>query len=159
MASAIAVATLAVQALQEEELTDEKIQILLAQAAERLQEKASSQLVGEDEAKRYTFPKLSTGELARPCVSTKGDVARVENSVALQEKDRKLSNQIRKVEDPVAVRNRQAEVSAVQTPTPCMPMRKTFPNFLLSRVRAPSWLPFCTCESFIIHSYSEALQT
>ncbi|THW32235.1 rRNA-processing protein FCF2 [Aureobasidium pullulans] len=98
----------------EEELSDEQMQEMLAQAARRRKENASSvALVDKDDgvvkAGQFNFPKLNTGEMVQPYVSDAGDVATVDRSRLLGEQDRKLSNQIRKVEDPVAVKKKMLE--------------------------------------------------
>lgn len=98
---------------QHEELSDEQMQEMLAQAARRRQGKASVALVDKDDkdkANQFNFPKLNTGEMVQPYVSNAGDVATVDRSRLLAEQDRKLSNQIRKVEDPVAIKKKTIEV-------------------------------------------------
>lgn len=96
----------------EDDLSDEQMQELLAQAAKRRQEKASLAFADEDEAKStFNFPKLNTGEMVKPYVDNKGDVATLDAKRLLGEKDRKLSEGIRKVEDPVAVKKKTLEVS------------------------------------------------
>lgn len=95
---------------EEDELSDEQMQEILARAAKRRQDKASVKLADESGNKQFAFPKLNTGDIAKPYVSTTGDVAKIDSSRLLQEKDRILANKIRKVEDPVVVENRKAEV-------------------------------------------------
>jgi len=94
----------------EEDLSDEQMQVMLARAAERRQNNASLKLADSTSSKTFSFPKLNTGEIAKPYVSTTGSVAQVDSSRLLQEKDRVLSNKIRKVEDPVVVQKKKAEV-------------------------------------------------
>lgn len=94
---------------EDEDLTDDQMQAILAQAAARLQQKQIAKL-SEQEQKHYTFPRLETGTIARSYVSHKDGVAQLDPSRRLNEKDRKLSNQIRKVEDPVVVSKRKDEV-------------------------------------------------
>lgn len=97
----------------EEDLSDEQMQEMLAQAARRRKENASVALFDKDDkdkASQFNFPKLNTGEMVQPYVSNSGDVATVDRSRLLAEQDRKLSNQIRKVEDPVAVKKKMLEV-------------------------------------------------
>jgi hypothetical protein len=97
----------------EEELSDEQMQEMLVQAARRRQENASVALLDKDDkdkANQFIFPKLNTGDMIQPYVSNAGDVATVDRSRLLSEADRKLSNQIRKVDDPVAVKKKTIEV-------------------------------------------------
>lgn len=97
--------------LSEDELSDEQMQQMLARAAARKQESISLRLAGEEtKDKQFSFPKLSTGEIAKPYVSTTGQVAQVDSSRLLQEKDRVLADKIRKIEDPVALKQKKAEV-------------------------------------------------
>ena len=137
----------------DEELSDEQMQAMLARAAKRRQEALGLKLAAADDDddddssnKQFSFPKLNTGEIAKPYVSTTGHVAQIDSSRLLQEKDRVLSNKIRKVEDPVLLKQKTAEVR-IHSPSSLrffLPMRKIFPIFFyVSRVRAPSWLPFC----------------
>jgi hypothetical protein len=97
------------------ELTDEQMQAMLARAAKRRQEMAVTKFADDSTNKTYTFPKLNTGDIAKPYVSTTGDVAQVDSSRLLQEKDRVLANKVRKVEDPVVLKKKAAEVC---TPPP-----------------------------------------
>ena len=141
----------------EEDLSDEQMQGMLARAAARKQNNSSLKLAdgesisGSD--KKYSFPKLNTGEIAKPYVSTTGDVARVDSSRLVQEKDRLLSNTIRKVEDPVVVQKKNAEVcrTILTHHHTHLAYEENIPNsFFLSRVRAPSWLPFCKNDALNI---------
>lgn len=101
---------------EEDELSDEQMQEMLARAAKRRQEGAALKLAEEDNDKQFAFPKLNTGDIAKPYISTMGDVAQVDSSRLLQEKDRILANKIRKVEDPVVVKNQKAEVCIICPP-------------------------------------------
>lgn len=94
----------------DEELTDEQIEQLLARATARLQEKAKQQQLTKSTTQTFTFPKLDAGQLEKPYVETKGDVATVDASRLLEEKQRKQANGIRKVEDPVTAKKAAAEV-------------------------------------------------
>lgn len=97
---------------EEDDLSDDQLQQMLARAAQRRKDGAILKL-GDDSAsnnKQFTFPKLNTGDIAKPYISTSGDVAHIDSSRLLKEKDRALSNQIRKVEDPVVVKKKTAEV-------------------------------------------------
>lgn len=94
----------------DEELTDEQIEQLLARATARLQEKAKQQQLTKSSTQTLTFPKLDAGQLEKPYVETKGDVATVDASRLLEEKHRKQANGIRKVEDPVTAKKAAAEV-------------------------------------------------
>ncbi|KAK5134889.1 hypothetical protein LTR08_005979 [Meristemomyces frigidus] len=93
------------QDTMDEDLSDEQIEALLAKATARLQQKSAGNEMAQDaERKPFFFPKLNTGDLARPYVSTKGDVAAIDAPRLLADKQRKQANGFRKVEDPVAAK-------------------------------------------------------
>jgi len=95
----------------EEDLTDEQMQALLDQAADRLRQGTSLQTFeDDDEEKQYKFPRLDVGEITQSYVRPHKGVVQMEKVDRHYENQRKSSNQIRKVEDPVAVRQRAAEV-------------------------------------------------
>lgn len=95
---------------QEDEISDQQIEVLLARASERLKAKANVKHTIDDGKTSYTFPKLNAGKLEKPYVSTRGDVASVDASRLLEEKQRKQANGARKVEDPVAAKKEAIEV-------------------------------------------------
>ncbi len=95
----------------DEELTDEQIDKLLARASERLQaKKAATSLAKKEEAPRYNLQKLNPGKLVKPYVSTQGDIAIVNATRLVDEKQQKQANGIRKVIDPVAAKKLSEEV-------------------------------------------------
>lgn len=95
----------------DEDISDEQIEQLLARATARLQEKSKdSQLTQKTAQHSFHFPRLDAGQLEKPYVSTKGDIATVDASRLLQEKHRKQASVIRKVEDPVTTKAAAAEV-------------------------------------------------
>ena len=137
----------------EEELSDEQMQEMLAQAARRRKENASSVApVDKDDgvvkAGQFKFPKLNTGEMVQPYVSDAGDVATVDRSRLLGEQDRKLSNQIRKVEDPVAVKKKMLEVCcplpSILPPFTHFAYEENYPNFFLTRNQVTVLVALCT---------------
>ncbi|KAK4543120.1 hypothetical protein LTR36_005897 [Oleoguttula mirabilis] len=92
------------------DLSDEQIEELLARATARLQQKANEVvLASSDEKHTFSFPKLNAGKLDKPYVSTKGDIASLDASRLLEEKQRKQANGIRKVEDPVTTKKTALE--------------------------------------------------
>ena len=134
---------------QDSELTDEQVEELLAQATIRLQEKAKSQELAKREQKQsYSFPKLDTGALEKPYVTSKGDIATLDQQRLLDGKDHKQHFGIRKVEDPVQAKKAAIEVRAsISCDINIFAMRKINPKHFLSRVRAPFWSPFCTLRA------------
>lgn len=95
----------------EDDLTDEQMEQMLAAASARLQAKAKDQqLTKKSDKQSLVFPKLDTGDLQKPYVSTKGDIATIDSSRLLADKHRKQANAIRKVEDPVVAKKAAEEV-------------------------------------------------
>ena len=72
----------------EDDLTDEQIEELLARAAARLQEKAKDRQLTKHTEQSLNFPKLDAGDLEKPYVSTKGDVATIDSSRLLDQRRR-----------------------------------------------------------------------
>lgn len=135
----------------DDDISDAQMEQLLARATARLQEKSKdSQLTQSTTQHNFHFPRLDAGQLEKPYVSTKGDIATLDASRLLEEKHRRRANGIRRVEDPVTSKAAAAEVRCRDpcryTPT----MRKIIPISILSGVRAPFWSPFCTTESFTL---------
>ncbi|KAL0262171.1 dTDP-fucopyranose mutase [Diplodia seriata] len=96
--------------VEDDELSDEQIEMLLKQAEVRAREKnTSSSLVQLPSAADYKLPRLDTPGLPAPYVHTDGEVARVDPSRLLDDQQRALANHIRKVEDPVAVKKKKIE--------------------------------------------------
>ncbi|KAK8199218.1 Fcf2 pre-rRNA processing-domain-containing protein [Phyllosticta capitalensis] len=98
----------------DEDLSEDQIQALLKQAEVSLRDKAASaHQVQSFSASNFKLPKLDAGEIATPYIQTNGEVARVNSAKLLDSQQRDLANQqIRKVEDPVAVRKKQIEATA-----------------------------------------------
>lgn len=97
------------------ELTEEQMQALLKQAEVNLRERNSSnsdsQVQLRSAAAEFKLPKLNATDVPAPYIQTNGDVARVDPSRLVDAQQRELANSIRKVEDPVAVKKKQIEVS------------------------------------------------
>ncbi|KAK1819675.1 dTDP-fucopyranose mutase [Friedmanniomyces endolithicus] len=95
----------------DEDLSDTQIEELLARATARLQQRANTKELATSHPKQhFNFPKLNTGKLEKPYISTKGDVATVDAKRLLEEKQRKKANMVRKVEDPVTAKKAALEV-------------------------------------------------
>ena len=97
-----------------EELSDAQIDQLLAKATARLQQKSTGNDLlapSGDRSKPFYFPKLNTGTLDKPYVSTKDDVTTIDAPRLLAQRLRKQANGFRKVEDPVVAKKLAIEVS------------------------------------------------
>lgn len=115
----------------EEHLSDDQMLKMLERAAKRKQETLALTAVrgaGDDDsaATKFNFPKLNTGEVARPYVSTDGKVAQMDAARLLQDKDRLLAKGFRKVEDPIVVKKQAAEVRFDQKKKPPSSSVETF---------------------------------
>lgn len=99
-----------VPSASEDDLSAEQIHDLLKEAENRMRAKNTSAQKSRDSSEsHFTLPKLNTGVIAKPYIRREGDVARVDSSRLLDQQDRGLSNDIRKVEDPLQVKKRLAE--------------------------------------------------
>ena len=96
---------------QDENLTDEQVEQMLARATQQLKErKNSNELAKKSEVQTYNFPKLQTGQLEQPYASSHGDVASLDSKRIVEQKQRTGQHGIRKVEDPVASKKAAQEV-------------------------------------------------
>lgn len=94
----------------QEELTDEQMEEMLAQATTRLREKEESKMFESEEPQKFNFPKMNAGNLEKPYVTTKGHVAEADKARIVGQKIRDDDSLIRKVEDPVTAKKLAAEV-------------------------------------------------
>jgi len=92
------------KAMPQEDLTDEQMEEMLAQATTRLREKEESAMFKTEAPQKYTFPKMNAGDLEKPYVVTKGHIAEADKARLIDEKYRQAGSLIRKVEDPVTAR-------------------------------------------------------
>ena len=114
---------------QEDDLSDEQIEQLLARATARLQEKSKDkQLTKKNEQQHLSFPKLDAGNLEKPYVTTNGDIATIDSSRLLEEKHRKKAEGFRKVEDPIISKKAAEEVRAPTRNLSYTAMRKIIPT-------------------------------
>ncbi len=90
----------------EHDLSDEQIEQLLKQAEVRLRNEAQSVLRIHNAIPRG--PKLDYSVLPQPYIQSNGQIARADSRRLIDEKDRKLAGAIRKVEDPVALNERNS---------------------------------------------------
>jgi hypothetical protein len=142
----------------QEDLTDEQMEEMLAQATARLREKEESKMFQTEAPQKFTFPKMDAGAIEKPYVVTKGHVAEADKSRLIDEKYRQTGSLIRKVEDPVTAKKLAAEVCLHHSPTTPQPVyEEDIPIFSLEQSRGTVLVSFCQNESSFIHSYSETL--
>lgn len=141
---------------KDDDLSENQIEELLARATERLREKSTSQLSRKNELHpRYTFPKLNTGVLPEPYLSSNGTVTTVESGRLLDKKQRKQADGVREVKDPLVVKQMANEVRHARRSYPAQQRpinEENSSQFHSSRARAPSWLTLLRYERFIIIS-------
>lgn len=125
-----------------EDLTDEQMEGMLAQATTRLREKEESKMFQAEAPQKFIFPKMDAGTLEKPHVVTKGHIAEADKSRLIDDKHRQSGSLIRKVEDPVTVQKLAAEVRSHQPPLTLHHVyEEDIPIFPSSRVGAPFWCP------------------
>jgi len=121
----------------EDDLSAEQIHDLLKEAENRMRAKNTSAQKSRDSSEsHFTLPKLNTGIIAKPYIRREGDVARVDSSRLLDQQDRGLSNGIRKIEDPLQVKKRLAEVGFFIV-IPIFANEENFPNHSLDADHGP----------------------
>lgn len=91
----------------DEELTDEQVRELLAEAAERMRAKAPQPAHDAP----FTLPKLNPGHIADTYSTTHGAITKLDASKLLPKQDQALANGVKKIEDPVQLRKQKQEVS------------------------------------------------
>lgn len=142
----------------QEDLTDEQMEEMLAQATARLREKQESKMFQTEAPQKFSFPKMDAGTLEKPYVVTKGNIAEADKARLIDQKHRQNDSLIRKVEDPVAAKKIAAEVrSHYYLSTSHHVYEEDIPIFSLEQSRGTVLVLFCQTESFIFHSYSETL--
>jgi len=94
----------------QEDLTDEQMEEMLAQATTRLREKEEAKMFQTEAPQKFTFPKMNAGALEKPYVVVKGHVAEADKSRLIDDKHRQTGSLIRKVEDPITAKKLAAEV-------------------------------------------------
>jgi len=91
---------------ESQDLSFDDIDALLQRAEQRL--KDAQQLTKTAKSLQIpTIPKLNTGEIPKSYVQSEHGIARTDARSTLSESQRKLSEQPRKIEDPVAVREQK----------------------------------------------------
>ena len=125
-----------------EDLTDEQMEEMLAQATTRLREKEEAKMFQTEAPHKFTFPKMNAGAIEKPYVVVKGHVAEADKSRLIDDKHRQAGSLIRKVEDPVTAKKLAAEVCYILDFTPSHHVyEEDIPIFPSSRVGAPFWCP------------------
>lgn len=95
-------------------MSDEQIEALLARATARLKAKKSDSqdiLKLDNDEENYKFPRLQTGEITKPYLTTnKQHVATADAARLVDDKQRKKADGIRRVEEPVHSKKLAREV-------------------------------------------------
>lgn len=98
-----------------EEMSDQQIETLLKQAEERLRQPEFARSNKQGSYLPRTA-KLDTSALPQTYVQTSGDIARADPKRLIDEKERRLANGFRKVEDPIALKRKLNEVALPTIP-------------------------------------------
>jgi hypothetical protein len=133
-----------------ESLSDEQIEQLLQQATVRLREQQAIKLDSRYTPAIPAAGKLMVSTVAKPYIQTTGDIAKADTSRLVDEQHRQLADgAIRKVEDPVTVKQRNLEVRYAAFPNTLLANEENFPKVfsLDAESRAPSWCPSALYES------------
>lgn len=92
----------------DEDVFDERMNELLKSAETRMRQGITTQ---SQTAQLLKQPKLNTGELTRPYITTAADVSRIDLSILVKKDERALLNEIRRVEvSPSKAEKKNAEV-------------------------------------------------
>ena len=95
----------------EEDFNDEQLIALLRDAEQRLRTKQSNALQRNNPGQVQTkHGHLKAQNLPKPYVDTRSGIAKVDRSRIRKEEDRKLAAQVKKVEDPVLLKERKLKV-------------------------------------------------
>ena len=113
----------------DEELSDEQIQELLNEAAQRMRAKAAP--VSTTDAP-FKLPKLKPGHIADTYEKTEGNITRLDQSKLIDKKQQALADGgIKRIEDPLQIKKQKKEVrsSGKQLPSYQSPVMISIPNF------------------------------
>lgn len=142
----------------DEDLSEEQIQELLDEAAQRMRAKAAPASASDAP---FKLPKLTPGHIAESYEKTDGNITRLDQSKLIDKKQQALANGgFKKIEDPLQIKRQRKEVRTfLHIALDFPPMMISIPIFFTEQIRAPSWVPSCKSEGFLVHSYTEALQS
>lgn len=132
-----------------EDLTEEEIKTILREAAQRIRTKAKAE--NNSALGKYNALKLPTpgaNAVSKGYIRTAGDIARVDSGRLLDNSSRELSNKIRKVEDPILVRQNKEKVSRKISKSTLNSSDENIPKLsFLSGFGTPYWASSCNTES------------
>lgn len=95
----------------DEELNDEQIRELLAEAAQRMRAKAASNATTEAP---FKLPKLRPGHIADTYETTEGNITRLDQSKLIDKEQQALANRIKKIDDPLQIQKKKKEVRTLR---------------------------------------------
>lgn len=92
----------------DEELSDEQIQELLNEAAQRMRAKAAPASAADAP---FKLPKLKPGQIAESYEKTNGNITRLDQSKLIDKEQQALANDgFKKIEDPLQIKKQRKEV-------------------------------------------------
>ena len=104
------------------------VKALLQRAEKRLRQQQSSSGLAKMQTRQKSPdpPKLETGPMVQPYIRTVNGVAQMDNPRLLGKQERELAGQVRKVEDPIMVKERAAKVCNYTQSTATWPRNALF---------------------------------
>ena len=122
----------------EEDLSTEQMIALLKDAEQRLRAKKSNALERRSALDKAQPTRLQAQNLPKPYVSTKSGVAKLDRARVRSEEDHRLAGSVKKVEDPVVLKEKRLKVGYRILQNVLMSMRKLIPkSYLDVDVAAP----------------------
>ncbi|PSS18696.1 hypothetical protein M430DRAFT_102419 [Amorphotheca resinae ATCC 22711] len=118
--------------MADEDLSDEQLKQLLKDAEQRLKEaKGSKELQTQNASVPKSIPKVANKQLITPYISTTDNGAHVDPSHLVNPREKKLSNGIRRVQDPLEIKAQAAQAKKASAGSDWfnLPATKMTPEF------------------------------
>jgi hypothetical protein len=112
----------------DEDMSDAQVRELLNEAAARMRAKAAGKPTAAQNVP-FKLPKLRPGHLAETHEKIEGNITRLDHSKLIDKKQQALANGIKKIDDPLAVKEQKIEVRTKPLPvtTDCIWQRTAGP--------------------------------
>lgn len=94
--------------------------------------------------------------MVQPYITSSNGLARADPSRLINHEDRKLSDQVKRVEHPVKVKEKTNKVSIILYLSFTTAYEEITPFPLMQKLRSRFGYMLCNTESNLTHSYSEA---
>jgi hypothetical protein len=112
----------------DEDMSDAQVRELLNEAAARMRAKAAGKPTAAQNVP-FKLPKLRPSHLAETHEKIEGNITRLDHSKLIDKKQQALANGIKKIDDPLAVKEQKIEVRTKPLPvtTDCIWQRTAGP--------------------------------